>query len=377
VHRCFGKHWLDSCKVHSERPTWPALDDKTVVDVTRQDGVIFGIAVRPARELYTGGSNVNTVVNASGTVRRVGAVQLEAVLGDVDANVALAEQAVAEAVRQGAEVVALPEFFTSGVAFLPEVAAAAQPMDGPAVRALCDWARRHDVLISGSLLVRDADGHVRNAVLAVDPTGVRARHDKDLPTMWENALYVGGAPDDDGLAEIDGTAIGLAVCWELTRSATVHRLAGRVDLVLAGSGWWSVPRWRPRRLFDTWQQANAARARQTPGRFAAHVGAPVVHAAHSGPVDCPMPGFPGLRYRGHFEPATGIWDAAGAPVAVARGSAAQVVVADLPLLRTPPQPPPEAFWLSPPGPLPLFAWHQQRWHGRRWYTRHQVQGGER
>jgi predicted amidohydrolase len=317
------------------------------------------------------------VTDAAENVRRVGAVQFQAVLGDVDANLALAAHGVAEAVRQGAEVVALPEFFTSGVAFLPEVAATAQPLDGPAVGALCEWARTHDVLLSGSLLIRDPDGHVRNAVLLVDRTGIRARHDKDLPTMWENALYVGGAPDDDGLADIDGTAIGLAVCWELTRSATVHRLGGRVDLVLAGSGWWSVPRWRPLRLFDRWERANAARAEQSPGRFAAHVGAPLVHAAHSGRVACPMPGFPGLRYRGHFEPSTGIWDASGAPVALARGSQAQVVVADLPLLRTAPTPPPTGLWLTPPGPLPLFAWHQQRWHGRRWYARHQVRGGER
>lgn len=312
------------------------------------------------------------------TVRRVAAVQLQAVLGDVDANLALAAQAVADAVRQGAEVVALPEFFSSGVAFSATVAAAAQPMDGQAVQALCSWARTHDVQISGSLLVRDADGHVRNAMLLVDPNGVRARHDKDLPTMWENALYVGGAPDDDGLVEVDGTAIGLAVCWELTRSATVHRLGGRVDLVLAGSGWWSVPRWRPRRLFDHWQRANAARARQAPGLFAEHVGAPVVHASHSGRVECLMPGLPGLRYRGHFEPSTGIWDSSGAPVAVASGAQAQVVVADLPLLRTPPRPPaPSSFWLTPPGPLPLFAWHQQRWHGQRWYARHQLRSAAR
>jgi hypothetical protein len=70
----------------------------------------------------------------------------------------------------------------------------------------------------------------------------------------------------------------------------------------------------------------------------------------------------------------GIWAADGSPVAVATGSDAQVVVADLPLRRSTPVPPPDRFWLTPPGPLPLFAWHQQRWHGRRWYARHQRNG---
>jgi predicted amidohydrolase len=162
-------------------------------------------------------------------VERVAAVQMQAVLGDVDANLALAERAVAAAVRDGARIVTLPEFFTSGVAFLPGVAAAAQPVDGSAAQALCAWARTHDVLISGSLLVRDDDGEVRNAVLAVDRTGIRGRHDRDLPTMWESALYVGG--NDDGIVDVDGTQVGLAVCWELTRSRTVRRLAGHATTI--------------------------------------------------------------------------------------------------------------------------------------------------
>jgi predicted amidohydrolase len=305
----------------------------------------------------------------------VAAVQMQAVLGDVDANLSLAEAAVASAVRDGAEIVALPEFFTSGVAFLPVVARAAQPIGGPAVQALCDWARRHDVVLSGSLLVRDEDGEVRNAVLVVDRQGVRGRHDKDLPTMWENALYVGGHDpgliDVDGLAGIKDLTVGLAVCWELTRRRTVERLAGRVDLLLGGSGWWSVPRWRPHRVFDAWERANAARALATPGRFARHVGAPFVHGSHSGRLACPMPGMPPLRYSGRYEPTAGVWAADGTPVAVADGPEAQVVVADLRLGRATPEPPPDGFWLTPPGPLPLVAWHQQRWHGRRWYARHQ------
>ncbi|MHA6794390.1 carbon-nitrogen hydrolase family protein [Pseudonocardia bannensis] len=300
--------------------------------------------------------------------RRVAAVQMQAVLGDVDANLAQAERLVSEAARNGAEWIALPEFFTSGVAFLPAVAAAAQPLDGPAVRAMQEWAAAHDVLLSGSLLVRDDDGDVRNAVLLVDGTGIRGRHDKDLPTMWENALYVGGS--DDGVVDVDGTTIGLAVCWELTRRQTVTRLAGRVDVVLGGSGWWTVPSWQPRRVFDAWDAANTARAAEAPGRFARHVGAPVVHASHSGEVSCPMPGLP-LNYRGRYVPATGVWAADGTALAVAPTPEPQVVLADLPLRRATPVPPPASYWLTPPGPLPLFAWHQQRWHGRRWYAKHQ------
>jgi hypothetical protein len=71
----------------------------------------------------------------------------------------------------------------------------------------------------------------------------------------------------------------------------------------------------------------------------------------------------------------GIWAADGTAIAVASGGEAQVVVADLPLGRATPVRPPDTYWLTPPGPLPLFAWHQQRWHGRRWYAAHQRAAG--
>ncbi len=48
---------------------------------------------------------------------RIAAVQMQAILGDVEANLAKAEQLAREAFRRGAEWVILPEFFTSGVAF--------------------------------------------------------------------------------------------------------------------------------------------------------------------------------------------------------------------------------------------------------------------
>lgn len=300
-------------------------------------------------------------------VLRCAAVQLHAVLGDVDANLAACETAVAQAAADGARVVALPEFFTSGVAYRLEVARAAQRVDGQAVQAVLSWAKTHDVAIAGSMLVRDPDGHVRNAHLLAGRDGLLGRHDKDLPTMWENALYAPGRAGDDGRVSArvpsDDAAldVGLAMCWELTRSRTVRRLAGQVDLVLAGSGWWSVPQWRPRGLFAAWERANGERALQAPAGFARLVGAPVVHAAHVGEFDCPLPSLPG-RYRGRYEGGTGMWDSDGRqlaalpPVSSGPGTAT-AQTADVPLARSSPSPVPAAYWLTPPGPVPAFAWH--------------------
>ncbi len=53
---------------------------------------------------------------------RVAAIQLQTVIGDIDANLAACEKLADIAAGEGAEWIILPEFFTTGVGFLPELA---------------------------------------------------------------------------------------------------------------------------------------------------------------------------------------------------------------------------------------------------------------
>jgi predicted amidohydrolase len=291
-------------------------------------------------------------------------------LADVCANLGACEALAKEAAAAGAEAIALPEFFTTGAAFLPELAEAALPPDGAAAEMLLGVAAEEEVLIGGSFLCRDADGEVRNAFLLAGPDGLLGRHDKDLPTMWENALYVGG--DDEGVIEAGELTVGAAVCWELMRSATARRLRGRVDLVIGGSNWWSVPRWPPAAYTRRAEAANAATAAGAPAAFSRYVGAPVLHAAISGRFSCPMPELPLLRYRGHFEGGAQIVDAHGRVLARRRREEGSgVVVADVdPRRVAPAEPVPERFWLHRRGAIPALAWNTQRVLGRRWYAKH-------
>ncbi|MEO6792768.1 MAG: carbon-nitrogen hydrolase family protein [Mycobacterium sp.] len=297
------------------------------------------------------------------------AVQLEAVLGDVPTNLAACERLADEAGRAGAAIIALPEFFTTGIGFDESLATAALPPDGAATELLTTLASRHQALVGGSFLCRDPDGHVRNAYLLADPGGVVGRHDKDLPTMWENSFYTSG--DDDGLLTAGGHAVGAAVCWELMRTQTVRRLRSRVDLMMTGSGWWSIPRWSPHPFFDHLERSNAATARLAAASFAQYVGAPVVHAAHVGALTCGMPWLP-MKYRGHFEGGTLIAAADGTIVAERHADEGEgVVLGEITLGRQPARlDPPSGFWLHSRGMLPTAVWHYQRWHGRRWYGRH-------
>ena len=298
---------------------------------------------------------------------KVAAVQLEVQLGDVDANLAECERLARAAAREGAELVGLPEFFSTGAAFHPKVVEGIRPPEGEPMQLLRSVAREEGVFTGGSFLCRDPDGEVRNAYFLVGPDGeVRGRHDKDLPTMWENALYIGGS--DDGVIDAGGFTAGISVCWEFMRTQTVQRMQGKVDVVVGGSNWWTVPAWP---VLGRFQPANAAVALRAPSTFGRFVGAPVVHAANAGRFTCPMPDMPGVTYHGRFQGGALIADADGAVLALRRhDEGSGYVVADVEVGRTPPREPvPSRFWLHKRGPVSAYAWHSQRLHGRRWYRR--------
>lgn len=299
---------------------------------------------------------------------RVAAVQLEAEVGNIDANLAMCSDLAAAAVRQGAQWIVLPEFFSTGMANRPELAQNAPPPDGAPTVLLQHLARTHDVHIAGSTLVRDGDGQVRNAFFAVGPDGtILGRHDKDLPTMWENALYVGGG--DPGRIDAGATTVGVAMCWELLRSQTAARLAGRVDMVLSGSAWWSIPPWPPRPVLRWLERRNTTRAVLAPSVFARYVGAPVIHAAHAGDVSCPMP-LAGFTYSGHCEGGASVSAPDGTVLALRRrADGPGVAIAEVTPARSTPTPVPDRFWLQPRGAIAAAAWGYQNPYGRRQYRR--------
>lgn len=302
---------------------------------------------------------------------KVAAIQLATKVGDSTANIASCERLSLLAVNEGAHWIALPEFFNTGVSWNPRIAAAIQTTDGAAASFLRDFSAKHQVVLGGSFLCRLPEGGVRNRYLCYARGTLVGQHDKDLPTMWENYFYEGSDPIDSGmLGTYDNTRIGAAVCWEFMRTMTARRLRNQVDVIMGGSCWWSIPTNFPDFLQRLWEPENNRSAIAAIQDSARLIGAPVIHAAHCGEIECPMPGLP-IKYRGFFEGNAAIVDASGQ--VLAHRSATQgegIVYADISLgARAATGEIPNRYWLRSRGFLPTFAWHQQRWLGRRWYAR--------
>jgi len=310
---------------------------------------------------------------------RVGAIQMQPRLGDVAANLEQAERLIREALRRGAEWIALPEMFTSAAAFHEGMLGAIRPVGGEPLQFLQRLARAEGCTLGGSFLASDK-GEVYNSFLLVTPDGQVRRHDKDYPSFWENCVSIGGK--DDGVLDSPKGPIGAALCWELIRSQTARRLFGRVGLLMAGSCWWTLPdeaeALHPRRVL------NRRLLREAPLRMARMLGVPVVHGAHSGPFNGFYgPELPDVPYDSRYIGEAMIVGADGA--ILARRDAEDgpgVVVAEIELggPARPSESIPERFWI--PEEMPeswQVSWRRWLASGARYYqavTQRYLQTGE-
>jgi N-carbamoylputrescine amidase len=298
---------------------------------------------------------------------RVAAIQMRAKVGAVASNLSHAESMVREAFRRGAEWVILPEFFTSAAAFTPSMLSAWLPLEGPALELLRKLAREHDGVVGGSFIAKSGKDCF-NSFLLVFPNGQYYRHDKDLPTMWENSYYIGGS--DDGVLATPAGPVGAALCWELIRSQTVRRLVGEVNFVVGGSCWWDlrlpVP---PEYANDQARLRNLLR--QAPGDLARRLGVPVVHASQAGEFEGLTPGNETVPYVSRYLGEAQITDGHGNVLArLAYEDGEGVVTADIAPGRVEGDlaPTPEGFWTAELPSNTLHRWDHLNSLGRDYYA---------
>jgi deaminated glutathione amidase len=173
---------------------------------------------------------------------RAAAVQLNST-ADRARNLAAAERLVRAAAAEGAELVALPERW-SHLASGEEMAAAAEPLGGPSLEAARSWARELGVhLLAGSVAERGEDGEKPfNTSVLIGPGG------EDLAVYRKIHMFdveAGGvtyresdherAGDEVVAGEVDGTGVGLSVCYDL-RFPELYRI-----LALRGARLIAVP----------------------------------------------------------------------------------------------------------------------------------------
>jgi N-carbamoylputrescine amidase len=138
-----------------------------------------------------------------------------------EANVAKALARIADATKEGANIVCLQELFAGPYPCQSEDHArfeAAEPIPGPTSEALAAAARRHGVAIVGSIFERRAAGVYHNTAVVFDADGTalglyRKMHIPDDPLYYEKFYFTPGDLGFKSFATRFGR-VGVCVCWD-------------------------------------------------------------------------------------------------------------------------------------------------------------------
>ncbi|MFE5035205.1 carbon-nitrogen family hydrolase [Streptomyces sp. NPDC056683] len=185
-----------------------------------------------------------------------------------------------------ADVVVLPELWTTGAFAYEEFAAEAEPLEGPTYEAMAKAASDAGVwLHAGSIPERDPDGPLYNTALVFSPSGELAAAYRKIHRFGfdKGEAVLMGAGQELVTVRLPGTTLGLATCYDL-RFPELFR--GLVD---AGAETLVVPAGWPERRRAHWTLLAQARAVENQafvlacGTAGTHAGVP--QAGHSIVVD--------------------------------------------------------------------------------------------
>ena len=163
---------------------------------------------------------------------------------EVEANLREAERWIVEAVRQGAQLVALPEYFPVISNLDADRVKACEALDqGPIQRFLAGIARNHKIwLIGGSVPIQaSSPDKLRNSCLMYSPDGERvARYDKihlfgfeKGTERYDESLFI-EAGDTPVAVDTEFGRVGLSICYDL-RFPELYRMLGKdnpLDLIV-------------------------------------------------------------------------------------------------------------------------------------------------
>jgi predicted amidohydrolase len=139
-----------------------------------------------------------------------------------------------ESIPDEADLVALPEMFTTG--FSMNASILAQTMDGVAVQWMRDASRRKQVDVVGSMIVKDGDGY-RNRLLWVRPEGGILYYDKRhlFRMAGEEKIYRAG--EKLLTVILKGWKIRPFVCYDLRFPVWTRNIDNAYDAAIFVANW--------------------------------------------------------------------------------------------------------------------------------------------
>ncbi|MFF8861850.1 carbon-nitrogen family hydrolase [Streptomyces sp. NPDC015139] len=207
---------------------------------------------------------------------------------DEDESVEARRQRAAALVREqaGADLVVLPELWTTGAFAYEEFGREAEPLEGPTFDVMAKAASDAGVwLHAGSIPERDPEGPLYNTSLVFSPSGELATAYRKIHRFGfdKGEAVLMGAGRDLVTVRLPGTTLGVATCYDLRFPELFRGLADAgAEVLVIPAGW-------PERRRAHWTLLAQARAVENQafvlacGTAGTHAGVP--QAGHSIVVD--------------------------------------------------------------------------------------------
>lgn len=178
-------------------------------------------------------------------------VQSQLAWEDKAANLAMFEEKI-RSIHGKAELVVLPEMFSTGFSMRPE--ALAETMEGDTVQWMKRIATEKRIILTGSVIIEE-EGHYYNRLLWVLPTGEMGWYDKRhrFGYAGEDNHYTAG--NKKLVASVKGWKINLQVCYDLRFPVWARQSPeeGLYDVLLYVANW-------PEKRSHAWKTLLQARA---------------------------------------------------------------------------------------------------------------------
>ncbi|MFF9274465.1 carbon-nitrogen family hydrolase [Streptomyces griseosporeus] len=185
-----------------------------------------------------------------------------------------------------ADLVVLPELWTTGAFAYEQFGAEAEPLRGPTYEAMAEAAADAGVwLHAGSIPERDAEGALYNTSLVFSPSGEPAASYRKIHRFGfdKGEAVLMGAGRELVTVRLPSTTLGLATCYDLRFPELFRGLVdGGAEVLVIPAGW-------PERRREHWTLLARARAVENQafvlacGTAGTHAGVP--QAGHSIVVD--------------------------------------------------------------------------------------------
>lgn len=173
---------------------------------------------------------------------RITCIQMHSVTGKKEENLAKMKRMGDQALRDypDTDLLLFPEYALTGCECDPEASRAlAEPLDGPSIKNMADYARENHVFLAFGFVERSSEVHKPyNSVVLIDNQGHTLGQYRKMHLVAEENPMISKGNSDYPVFDTEIGKIGMMICWDSAFPETARILALKgADYILIPAAW--------------------------------------------------------------------------------------------------------------------------------------------